>query len=108
MQTLSGIAVLSSIAIGEMLVVDSGGIRIPQWSLSRDAVNDDLARFKGPIHEVTANIQRDRGSVSRQLSKQVRALLDVVALMPLGQRHYFAIRTEENRSRVNTLLVKRV
>ena len=69
-----------------MLVVEQGGFCIPQRFPSRDTAGDDLARFKEPIHEVTANIQS--GSISLQLSKQSIAIFDVVALMPINQRHY--------------------
>ena len=42
MQKLQGIAVSPGVAIGEALVVDNEGFRIPQRFVARDAVDDAL------------------------------------------------------------------
>ena len=45
MQKLQGIAVSPGVAIGEALVMDTEGFRIPRRFVSRDAVEDELERL---------------------------------------------------------------
>ena len=46
MQRLQGIAVSPGVAIGEALVMDTEGFRIPRRFVSRDAVDDELERLE--------------------------------------------------------------
>lgn len=85
MQTLPGIAVSPSIAIGEMPIVDCGKFCIPQRFLSRDAVGDELACLVAAIHEVAANFQRGSGSVSLQLAKHIGAIFEALPSILLNQ-----------------------
>ena len=45
MERLQGIAVSPGVAIGEALVMDNEGFRIPRRFLPRDAVEDELERL---------------------------------------------------------------
>ena len=49
MQKLQGIAVSPGVAIGEVLVMDNEGFRIPRRFLPRDAVEDELERLDEAI-----------------------------------------------------------
>ncbi|MEM6331624.1 MAG: phosphoenolpyruvate--protein phosphotransferase [Planctomycetota bacterium] len=67
MQRLQGIAVSPGVAIGEALVLDNEGFRIPRRFLPRDAVQTELARLGQAIADTTAEIERSRQSISEQL-----------------------------------------
>ena len=74
MQTLLGIAVSPGVAVGEALVIDSEGFRIPRRFLARDATEDELARLDKAIATVGDEITRNRDSVARQLGSQYAAI----------------------------------
>jgi phosphotransferase system enzyme I (PtsI) len=74
MQTLQGIAVSPGVAIGEALVVDNEGFRIPRRFVARDAVDDELLRLDRAIEIVAGEIERNRDSISQQLGEQYGAI----------------------------------
>ena len=49
MQQLQGIAVSPGVAIGEVLVMDTEGFRIPRRFVARDAVVDEMERLDKAI-----------------------------------------------------------
>ena len=70
MERLQGIAVSPGVAIGEVLVMDNEGFRIPRRFLPRDAVEDELERLDAAIAAATAEIERHRDRVAEQLGKE--------------------------------------
>jgi phosphoenolpyruvate-protein phosphotransferase (PTS system enzyme I) len=74
MERLQGIAVSPGVAIGEVLVMDTEGFRIPRRFLPRDAVEDELERLNRAIADATAEIDRHRNKVEKQLGKEYAAI----------------------------------
>lgn len=74
MQTLQGIPVSPGIAIGEALILDNEGFRIPRRFVVRDAVDEELARLGSAIAAVGGEMERNRDSVDAQLGKQYGAI----------------------------------
>ena len=74
MERLQGIAVSPGVAIGEVLVMDNEGFRIPRRFLPRDAVEDELERLDRAIAAATAEIERNRDRVAEQLGKEYAAI----------------------------------
>jgi phosphotransferase system enzyme I (PtsI) len=74
MERLQGIAVSPGVAIGEVLVMDNEGFRIPRRFLPRDAVEDELERLNRAITAATDEIERKRAKVSEQLGKEYAAI----------------------------------
>jgi phosphotransferase system enzyme I (PtsI) len=74
MERLQGIAVSPGVAIGEVLVMDTEGFRIPRRFLPRDAVEDELERLNRAIAAATAEIERHREKVDKQLGKEYAAI----------------------------------
>ena len=70
MERLQGIAVSPGVAIGEALVMDHEGFRIPRRFLPRDAVEDELDRLDEAIRAATAEVQRNRDRVAAQMMLQ--------------------------------------
>jgi len=70
MQELHGIAVSPGVVIGEALVMDNEGFRIPRRFVSRDAVEDELERLDKAIAAGAAEIARHRDAVSQELGKK--------------------------------------
>jgi phosphotransferase system enzyme I (PtsI) len=81
MQTLQGIAVSPGVAIGEALIVDNEGFRIPRRFVVRDAVDGELARLHKAVDAVAAEIERNRDAVTRQLGDQYGAIFSAHLLM---------------------------
>jgi len=86
MQTLDGIAVSPGVAIGEALVIDNEGFRIPRHFVARDAVDEELERLDGAIGAVAGEIEHNRESVSQQLGDQVGAIFSAHLQMLLDPR----------------------
>lgn len=61
-------------AIGEALVIDNEGFRIPRRFVSRDAVDDELKRLDEASDAVAAEIERNRDTISQQLGEQYGAI----------------------------------
>ena len=74
MERLQGIAVSPGVAIGEVLVMDTEGFRIPRRFLPRDAVEDELERLHRAIAAATAEIEHHREKVDKQLGKEYAAI----------------------------------
>ncbi len=67
---LQGIAVSPGVAIGETLVIDSEGFRIPRRFVVRDAVEDELERLDRAIELTGSQIDENRQAVARELGDQ--------------------------------------
>ncbi|MEX0677993.1 MAG: phosphoenolpyruvate-utilizing N-terminal domain-containing protein, partial [Pirellulales bacterium] len=74
MQKLQGIAVSSGVAVGEALVMDSEGFRIPRRFVARDAVEDELDRLDQAIRAAGGEIERNREAVFRELGAEYAAV----------------------------------
>ncbi len=64
MQKLQGIAVSPGVAVGEALVMDNEGFRIPRRFVARDAVEHELERLDQAIGAAGSEIERNRDAVS--------------------------------------------
>jgi phosphotransferase system enzyme I (PtsI) len=73
-QILPGIAVSPGVAIGEALVIDNEGFRIPRRFVARDAVDDELERLSQAIAAVEAQIGRDRDTITSKVGSQYGAI----------------------------------
>lgn len=67
MERLQGIAVSPGIAIGEAMVFDNEGFRIPRRFLPRDAVEQELERLHNAFDGAVAEVERNRKRVADQL-----------------------------------------
>ena len=74
MQKLQGIAVSSGVAVGEALVMDSEGFRIPRRFVARDAVEDELDRLDQAIRAAGSEIEHNREAVFRELGAEYAAV----------------------------------
>jgi phosphotransferase system enzyme I (PtsI) len=100
MERLQGIPVSPGVAIGEVLVMDTEGFRIPRRFLPRDAVEDELERLQRAVADATAEIERHRDKVEKQLGKEYAAIFSAHVQMlndrglrskleeMIRQRHY--------------------
>jgi phosphoenolpyruvate-protein phosphotransferase (PTS system enzyme I) len=76
MQRLQGIAVSPGVAIGEVLVMDNEGFRIPQRFVARNAVENELERLSQATAAAAAEIQTNRDAVANELGAQYAAIFD--------------------------------
>ena len=76
MQKLQGIAVSPGLAIGEALVMDTEGFRIPRRFVARDAVDDELERLGRAIQAAAKEIETNRDTVHRELGSQYAAIFE--------------------------------
>ena len=74
MERLQGIAVSPGIAIGEALVLDNEGFRIPRRFLPRDAVDEELSRLEGAFEAAIAEVEHNRQQVAAQLGDEYAAI----------------------------------
>jgi phosphotransferase system enzyme I (PtsI) len=74
MERFQGIAVSPGVAIGEAVVMDNEGFRIPRRFLPRDAVEDELERLDQAILAATGEVERNRDRVAEQLGDQYGAI----------------------------------
>lgn len=74
MQTLPGIAVSPGVAIGEALILDNEGFRIPRRFVVRDAVDEELARLGKAMDAVGGEMERNRDAITQQLGEQYGAI----------------------------------
>ena len=81
MQRLQGIAVSPGVAIGEALVMDTEGFRIPRRFVARDAVENELERLDRAIIAAGAEIEKNRDGVAAQLGDQYAAIFSAHLLM---------------------------
>src|SRR6516225_1964900 len=76
MQKLQGIAVSPGIAIGEALVMDNEGFRIPRRFVARDAVDDELERLEKAIAAASAEITGHREAIAKELGEKYAAIFE--------------------------------
>lgn len=76
MQVLQGITVSPGVAIGEALVLHNEGFRIPRHFVSRDAVDDELARLAEAINVVIGELAFSRDAIARELGTHYGAIFD--------------------------------
>jgi phosphotransferase system enzyme I (PtsI) len=76
MQKLQGIAVSPGIAIGEALVMDNEGFRIPRRFVARDAVDDELERLEKAIAAASAEISGHREAIAKELGEKYAAIFE--------------------------------
>jgi phosphotransferase system enzyme I (PtsI) len=74
MERLQGIAVSPGIAIGEALVLDNEGFRIPRRFLPRDAVEEELQRLKKAFTAAESEVEANRKQVAEQLGEEYAAI----------------------------------
>jgi phosphotransferase system enzyme I (PtsI) len=67
MLRLQGIAVSPGVAIGEALVLDNEGFRIPRRFLPREAIDHEVARLDQAVAETTAEIEQNRRRIAERL-----------------------------------------
>jgi phosphotransferase system enzyme I (PtsI) len=90
MERLQGIAVSPGVAIGEALVLDNEGFRIPRRFLPRDAVQEELARLDRAMAAAAAEVERNRDRVAEQLGNDYAAIFSA----HLQMLHDHRLRTE--------------
>ncbi|PHS18757.1 MAG: phosphoenolpyruvate--protein phosphotransferase [Blastopirellula sp.] len=102
MRILQGIAVSPGVAIGEAVVIDNQGYRIPHRFISRSAIDTELERLAKAFVSVGRQIENSRDEISEELGEQYGAIFsahlqmlrdpkiesDIVHL--IKQRHYSA------------------
>jgi phosphotransferase system enzyme I (PtsI) len=76
MQKLQGIAVSPGVAIGEALVMDHEGFRIPRRFVARDAADAELERLDRALDSAAAEIAQNRDAVHRELGQQYSAIFE--------------------------------
>jgi phosphoenolpyruvate-protein phosphotransferase (PTS system enzyme I) len=76
MQKLHGIAVSPGVAIGEALVMDNEGFRIPRQFVARDAVDAELDRLSAAWAASEEEIARNRDAVTGQLGAEYGAIFE--------------------------------
>lgn len=86
MQKLQGIAVSPGVAIGEALVMDTEGFRIPRRFVARDAVEAELERLDQAIAAAAREIEHNRDAVAKELGPGYGAIF-AAHLTMLGDSH---------------------
>jgi phosphotransferase system enzyme I (PtsI) len=76
MQRLQGIAVSPGVVIGEALVMDNEGFRIPRRFVTRDAVDEELERLDKAIAAASEEIAHHRDAVSQELGEKYGAIFE--------------------------------
>ncbi len=76
MLKLQGIAVSPGVTIGEALVLDSEGFRIPRRFVERSAVDTELARLAHAIGETAREMERNRDAIRAELGEQYAAIFE--------------------------------
>ena len=74
MQILEGITVSPGVAIGEVVVIDNEGFRIPTRFATRDAVEDEMLRMQHACDSGAADISRNQKRISNQLGQHYGAI----------------------------------
>src|SRR4051812_30317291 len=74
MERLQGIAVSPGVAIGEALILDNEGFRIPRRFVQRDAVDAELTRLGLAIEAATGEVDRNRARVATELGDEYAAI----------------------------------
>lgn len=74
MQILQGIAVSPGLAIGEALVLDNEGFRIPRRFVAQDAVDGELDRLSATMAAVSEQLRENRDQISAELGEEYGAI----------------------------------
>ncbi len=74
MERLQGIAVSPGIAIGEALIFDNEGFRIPRRFLPREAVDNEVERLEAGFEAAIAEVEFNRQQVASQLGDDYAAI----------------------------------
>ncbi len=74
MLRLKGIAVSPGVAIGEALVMDTEGFRIPRRFIQRATIEPEVARLAAAIQAASEEIERNRERVAERLGEQYAAI----------------------------------
>ncbi len=101
MQKLQGIAVSPGIAVGEALVLDDGGFRVPRRFVAREAVDAELARLDAAFLEARKLTERHRDAAAAQLGAHYAAIFEAHLAM-LGDPRLRAELEEAVRERLYT------
>ena len=86
MLKLQGIAVSPGVTIGEALVLDAEGFRIPRRFVERSAVDTELARLAAAVAEATSEIERNRDAIRSELGDQYAAIFEAHLAMLHDER----------------------
>ncbi|MFM8577292.1 MAG: phosphoenolpyruvate--protein phosphotransferase [Planctomycetaceae bacterium] len=86
MLKLPGIAGSPGVTIGEALVLDAEGFRIPRRFVARSAVDTELARLSAAIGETTGEIERNREAIRAELGQKYAAIFDAHLAMLHDER----------------------
>jgi phosphotransferase system enzyme I (PtsI) len=86
MKKLQGIAVSPGVAIGEALVMDNEGFRIPRRFVARDAVEEELERLHQAVDAARAEIARNQQAVAHELGDQYAAIFEAHLRMLEGAK----------------------
>lgn len=81
MQILQGIAVSPGVAIGEALVIDREGFRIPRRFVARNAVEHELGRWRRASTAVADELKQSRDHVAEQLGEHYGAIFSAQTQM---------------------------
>jgi len=74
MQTLQGIAVSPGVAIGETLIIDYEGFRIPRRFVARDTLDEEIERLRGAFVAVGDEVESHRSAIAEELGEQYGAI----------------------------------
>ena len=86
MLKLQGIAVSPGVTIGEALVLDAEGFRIPRRFVERSAVDTELARLAAAVAEATGEMERNRDAIRTELGDQYAAIFEAHLAMLHDER----------------------
>ena len=86
MQIFEGIAVSPGVAIGEAIVIDNEGFRIPRQSISPSAVDAELARLRRSVDSVASDLERHRRDVTEQLGEECGAIFSAQQQMLIDSK----------------------
>lgn len=73
---LTGIGVSPGVAIGEALVLDTGGMHIPRSYVDADRVEREWRRLTQAIEAISQEIAQNRDEVARQLGERYAAIFE--------------------------------
>ena len=74
MKVFTGIAVSPGVVSGPVLVLGSENFRIPRKYVGRDAIDDEVSRFRAALEHVCHDIKANEQLVSSQLGAQYGAI----------------------------------
>ena len=86
MLKLQGIAVSPGVTIGEALVLDAEGFRIPRRFVERSAVDTELARLAAAVGETTREMERNRDAIREELGEQYAGIFGAQLAMLHDER----------------------